>query len=246
MTLHPDKNPGVKGIQERFARLGVVAAILRDDEGRKRYDFFFKNGVPRWRGTGYYYSRYRPGLGSVLVFLTILSSVLQLVVQKMNYKKDLDRINRFVTKARIAAWGPKMIPQPGSKKVRVSLETSGPEQDGGRSVEMLVDEHHVYLLGDDEPVPLDENVATKPTLTNTWAINLVKALIQKALPKSQATSDAIAQPEEGADVAGSGDEETDTAEGTDGGASTSGGTKGGAAAAMKAGGRRRKTFPKKR
>jgi len=28
-----------------------------------RYDFFYKNGVPKWRGTGYYYSRFRPGLG---------------------------------------------------------------------------------------------------------------------------------------------------------------------------------------
>jgi hypothetical protein len=32
----PDKNPGVKGIQERFARLGVVASILRSEEGRER------------------------------------------------------------------------------------------------------------------------------------------------------------------------------------------------------------------
>jgi len=48
--LSPDKNPGVKGIHERFARLGVITAILRDPEGRKRYDFFFKNGVPKWRG----------------------------------------------------------------------------------------------------------------------------------------------------------------------------------------------------
>ena len=32
----PDKNPGVKGVQERFARLGVVAAILRSQEGRER------------------------------------------------------------------------------------------------------------------------------------------------------------------------------------------------------------------
>lgn len=84
MNHSPDKNPGVKGIQERFARLGVVASILRSEEGRERsvsrevtweyyfgltcslecrYDFFYKNGVPRWRGTGYYYSRFRPGLG---------------------------------------------------------------------------------------------------------------------------------------------------------------------------------------
>ena len=36
MKYSPDKNPGVKGIQERFARLGVVAAILRSEEGRER------------------------------------------------------------------------------------------------------------------------------------------------------------------------------------------------------------------
>jgi len=36
MNCSPDKNPGVKGIQERFARLGVVAAILRSQEGRER------------------------------------------------------------------------------------------------------------------------------------------------------------------------------------------------------------------
>ena len=28
-----------------------------------RYDFFYTNGVPKWRGTGYYYSRFRPGIG---------------------------------------------------------------------------------------------------------------------------------------------------------------------------------------
>ena len=33
----PDKNPGVKGIQERFARLGVVSSILRNQEGRERW-----------------------------------------------------------------------------------------------------------------------------------------------------------------------------------------------------------------
>ena len=72
----------MKGVHERFARLGVISTILRNKEGRERYvigssqpccsqaltffnryDFFYKNGVPKWRGTGYYYSRFRPGLG---------------------------------------------------------------------------------------------------------------------------------------------------------------------------------------
>lgn len=37
------------------------------------YDFFYKNGVPKWRGTGYYYSRFRPGL---VVCTTIMTSCL--------------------------------------------------------------------------------------------------------------------------------------------------------------------------
>lgn len=43
---------------------------------RIRYDFFYKNGVPRWRGTGYYYARFRPGLG--------VSNVKQVMVILLN------------------------------------------------------------------------------------------------------------------------------------------------------------------
>jgi DnaJ-class molecular chaperone len=32
----PDKNPGVKGVHERFARLSVIAEILKGEESRKR------------------------------------------------------------------------------------------------------------------------------------------------------------------------------------------------------------------
>ncbi|KIO32767.1 hypothetical protein M407DRAFT_95742 [Tulasnella calospora MUT 4182] len=251
MQLHPDKNPGVKGINERYARLGVVAAILRDSERRERYDFFYKNGVPRWRGTGYYYSRYRPGLGSVVVFLVMLSSGLQLVVQKMNYKKDLERIDRFRSKARQAAWGPRMIPQPGAKKVRVSLSNSIQDEDGptARFVDMLVEGEHVYLLGDDEPVLLDGDVATKPTIGNTWAINLIKALIQKALPKSDSPSEETATgQDQPVEVATSTEEDTDAGDGTDaGGNSAPSGSKVVSASGIsKVAGRRRKVAPKKK
>ncbi|KAG8901869.1 hypothetical protein FRC01_009725 [Tulasnella sp. 417] len=251
MQLHPDKNPGVKGINERYARLGVVAAILRDGERRERYDFFFKNGVPRWRGTGYYYSRYRPGLGSVVVFLVMVSSGLQLVVQKMNYKKDLERIDRFRIKARTAAWGVRMIPQPGAKKVRVSLSNSIEDEDAptARFVDMLVEGEHVYLLGDDEPILLDANVATMPTIGNTWAINLVKALVQKVLPKSNTPSEnTTAGQDQPAEVATSAEEDTDAGDGTDaGGNGTPSGYKVGSASSIsKVAGRRRKVAPKKK
>ncbi|KAA8576227.1 hypothetical protein EYC84_006378 [Monilinia fructicola] len=55
---------------DRFTRLGLINKILLG-EGRVRYDSFLKNGFPKWKGTGYYYSRFRPGFGSVLVGLFI-------------------------------------------------------------------------------------------------------------------------------------------------------------------------------
>lgn len=55
---------------------------------------------------------------TVFVFLVILTTGLQYLVQKMNYKNDLARINMFTTRARVAAWGPKMNPLEGRRKVR--------------------------------------------------------------------------------------------------------------------------------
>lgn len=54
----------------------------------------------------------------VTVFLIILTSGLQFLVQRINYKRDLERIERIVGKAKAAAWGPKMIPVNGKRKVR--------------------------------------------------------------------------------------------------------------------------------
>lgn len=163
----------MKGIQERFARLGVIAAILRNGEGRKRYDFFYKNGVPKWRGTGYYYSRFRPGLGvrpfpavlaarppvtdvmvtqTVFTFLVLVTSGMHYLVQRVQYKSDLARVERFVRDAKAAAWGPKMIPVDGSRKVRIAL--GGPpryDEDGNpvnaRAIDMVVEgSGQVYIV----------------------------------------------------------------------------------------------------
>lgn len=38
LELHPDKNRGVKGVEERFARLGLINTILRNPELRDRYN----------------------------------------------------------------------------------------------------------------------------------------------------------------------------------------------------------------
>ncbi|CAG8781282.1 1731_t:CDS:2, partial [Racocetra persica] len=65
LALHPDKNPDERS-RKLYALLGSITTILRNPESRERYHFFLRNGVPKWRGTGWYYNRYRPGLPGVI------------------------------------------------------------------------------------------------------------------------------------------------------------------------------------
>lgn len=250
MQLHPDKNPGVKGIHERFARLGVIAAILKDTEGRKRYDFFYKNGVPKWRGSGYYYARFRPGLGTVLVFLIILTSGLQYLVQTLNYKRDLRRVELAIRDARLAAWGPKMEPLQGKRKVKVNLG-GGPRQDedgnvvAGKMLDMVVEQDNVFILDPSGSLHLlDTNSATPAAISRTWFIELLIGSIRKFRYSKENFQKEVDNEQSAATV----DRPDSPASGT---ATHSGISEGeeprqtGHAAAVKAGGRRRKATRKR-
>ena len=95
----------VKAANERFARLGLVAKILRGP-GRERYDHFLKNGFPKWRGTGYYYARYRPGLGAVLMGLFLFGGgAAHYAALYLSWKRQREFVDRYVRHARRAAWG---------------------------------------------------------------------------------------------------------------------------------------------
>ncbi|KKY20034.1 hypothetical protein UCDDS831_g05024 [Diplodia seriata] len=106
------KQPSAKELRQfdkeasaRFARLGVVANILRGPE-RERYDHFLRNGFPAWRGTGYYYSRYRPGLGSVLFGLfAMMGGAAHYGALYLGWKRQRDFVDRYIRHARRAAWG---------------------------------------------------------------------------------------------------------------------------------------------
>ncbi|KAJ1660396.1 hypothetical protein IWQ61_000697 [Dispira simplex] len=91
---HPDKNPSQEK-QAIFSRLGSIVKILRSPSARERYDFFLRNGVPVWRGTGYLYRRYRPGFLSVTVGLFIFANVLQYFAHWLNYQLALRKINQY-------------------------------------------------------------------------------------------------------------------------------------------------------
>jgi len=49
--------------------------------------------------------------------MTLLTSALQYAIQGMNYKRDLERIEKFIREARLAAWGNNLVPVQGQRKV---------------------------------------------------------------------------------------------------------------------------------
>ncbi|KAJ2489434.1 hypothetical protein IWW37_004006 [Coemansia sp. RSA 2050] len=102
---HPDKLgklPGQKGESEkkRFQRITLAVNILRDSEMRKRYNFFRKNGVPVWRGTGYLYRRWRPGFGTVVVGLLVFTSGMQYLFHSLSFWRAQQRIEEIEAEER--------------------------------------------------------------------------------------------------------------------------------------------------
>lgn len=100
----------IKEASERQARLSLIANILRGP-ARDRYDHFLANGFPLWKGTDYYYNRYRPGLGTVLVGVFIVGGgAIHYLALYMSWKRQREFVERYVTFARNTAWGSGGIP----------------------------------------------------------------------------------------------------------------------------------------
>ena len=94
----------VRTASERQTRLGLAASILKGP-GRERYDHFLRNGFPRWKGADYYYSRYRPGLGSAAVFLLIVAGGgAHYLALWTGWRRRRDFVVRYISFARRAAW----------------------------------------------------------------------------------------------------------------------------------------------
>lgn len=181
MELHPDKHASNPSAARRFERLGVINKILRDHR-RDRYDHFLTNGFPKWRGSGYFYARYRPGLTFVLLFLILVTSAIELVIKSLNYKRDQNRLKSLITTAKVLAWGPrfrsieeglktgdnsqnKNVIVPGEKKVRVPLS--------GLDIPELVprkpDEDETFYWNNDEKA-VRKAIATGTSANNNAAL----------------------------------------------------------------------------
>lgn len=110
--MHVSKGPSDKEVQQalkratdQFARLGLIVNVLKGP-GRERYDHFLHNGFPAWKGTGYYYSRFRPGLGTVLVGLLLaFGGAGHYAALIVSWKRQVEFVERYIRHARRTAWG---------------------------------------------------------------------------------------------------------------------------------------------
>ncbi|ORY90640.1 DnaJ domain-containing protein [Leucosporidium creatinivorum] len=202
LELHPDKNPNDSVVADRFARLGTIAAILRDAEKRKRYDFFYDNGVPKWRGTGYYYSRWRPGFGSVVAGLIVFSCFIHYFFLVMTYFVSKARIRQFQDQALVMAWGETKKPLAGRKRLRVKTGdqedplgvpgiNKGKPTGPGSVIEMVVEGEKVYIVEDGEELLFHEGNAVWPSVKDTWVPRTIKnrAEIYRNLTSPSSASD---------------------------------------------------------
>ncbi|KAJ1557759.1 hypothetical protein HK096_005518 [Nowakowskiella sp. JEL0078] len=86
---HPDKNQGDEKAEKIYQLLTSIMGIFKDQNARDKYDFHLKNGFPKWKGSGYYYARYKPGLFTVSVVILVFISFVQYASVWGIYYRDL-------------------------------------------------------------------------------------------------------------------------------------------------------------
>ena len=169
-TMHPDKvkrsfrkttvgrKPTKKQIEahakeasDRYARLGLVNKVLLG-EGRARYDHFLHHGFPAWKGTGYYYARFRPGFGSVLLGLFIfVGGAGHYLALYLNWKRQRDFLIRYINFARRQAWGDNLN-IPGVEAAPVEEKKSEPQEEEGPRQPMNRRERRMQEAQEKKPV----------------------------------------------------------------------------------------------
>jgi ribosomal protein L14E/L6E/L27E len=125
----------VKAAGERQARLSIVANILRGP-GRDRYDHYLSNGFPTWKGTEYYYNRYRPGLGTAMIGVFLFGGgAAHYLALYLGWKRRREFVERYIKFARDAAWGgnlginvPGIDAEPVAAPAEPAAPAEGPQQ----------------------------------------------------------------------------------------------------------------------
>lgn len=205
--LHPDKVTGSKSLkkqaEERFQRLSLVGNILRDQSLRRRYDYFHSKGFPRWKGTGYYYSKFRPGIIMTVMILYVIVGGIHFVAMKISRKQDFKRLRDLKEQTKKQAWGGSQIPPADGSSRKVFNESTGKQfmitPDGNVSLIVSEPKKESYLI------PLDENDINlnpgfKESLFFKLPCSLWNVSLGRVLDKTIDTTVVFENPNKQADV----------------------------------------------
>lgn len=161
--LHPDKlRKGSKSVkklaEQRFQRLSLVGNILKDRSLKRRYDYYLDKGFPKWKGTGYYYHQFRPGVLLTIIILYLIVSTFHYISLRISRQQDFKRLKSLKDELTLLAWGDSCIPPLDGSDRRVRAP--------------LGKEFHVSSVGEVSLVETDNDGNTHLTLLDENDINV--------------------------------------------------------------------------
>lgn len=165
---HPDKNSKYRKLYER---LNIATNILADEETRKVYDYYLKNGFPDYdfQKGGFYFKRVRPAVWFTMLFLFFTSGVAHLILLKIQNNSNKSRINNFV------------------KRVRDQDTTQGlgecnllfKESENSDEKKLLVKFGDVYILNENgSSTKISAENVVDPTIKDTLIVKFPKLVIK--------------------------------------------------------------------
>lgn len=179
-ALHPDKfssNAARKKAEEKYAVLSSVNNILRDVSRKERYDYFLDKGFPKWKGTGYYYSKFRPGLILTVIVIYILVGVLHYFALKINRRQSFKRIAEYKNQIKNQAWGGSIVPpSDGSDRKLVN--------EANNTTFIVKSTGDIYIENDEGLHLIDEyDINVNPTFKDTLIFKIPAGLYNLTLGK---------------------------------------------------------------
>ncbi|KAJ8330992.1 hypothetical protein QVD99_001202 [Batrachochytrium dendrobatidis] len=187
LAFHPDKTKDPK-LRKLHTILTSISTILKDSDLRIRYDEHLARGFPTWRGTGYYYSRYKPGIFVAIFAILFFISVAQYIIAWIFYYREKKEINDYMnTLNELTLVQLKKHFQKLAKKSKTDANSESTTTIPTINKHSLKNSTPLELLIASGEVDKSEFVAHKPLLTNvalvqvplgifTWLKNLPQAM----------------------------------------------------------------------
>lgn len=177
---HPDKN---KKYRKLYERLNLATNILSNDERKKMYDYYLKNGFPDYdfNKGGYFFNRVQPKTYVILLFVYLAVSVIHYGVLRLQYTSNRRRIEDFIEQCK------EMDDTNGLGEKRLTFQQH-PEDE---PKELLIKFGDVYLL---EPNPRDglnpirtlisPNTVEEPTVMDCFFFKFPRWILSKLSRKN--------------------------------------------------------------